>query len=98
VHDGCETSSDVEARLVADTIHSLLGQTWVDFDGNEHPLTADDVMVVAPYNDHVDLVRATLDAQPALSPTRVGTVDKFQGQETPVAIHPLTASDGEAAS
>jgi uncharacterized protein len=28
---------------------------------------------------------------------RIGTVDKFQGQEAPVAIHSLTASDGDAA-
>jgi len=28
---------------------------------------------------------------------RIGPVDKFQGQEAPVAIHSLTASDGDAA-
>jgi hypothetical protein len=56
--------------------------------------TDDDVMVVAPYNDHVDLVRASLDGEPALSAARVGTVDKFQGQEAPVVIFTMATSTG----
>lgn len=94
VHEGCDTSSEVEAHLVADTVRSLLGQTWIGVDGDQRPLTAADVMVVAPYNDHVDLVRATLDAQPALSAARVGTVDRFQGQEAPVVIFTMATSTG----
>ena len=92
-HDGCDTSSVVEAELVASTIRSLLGKTWVDFDGNEHTMHAGHVMVVAPYNDHVDIVRAVLDADPATSAARVGTVDKFQGQEAPVVIFTMATSN-----
>jgi predicted RecB family nuclease len=94
-HDGCDTSSEVEAALVAATIRSLLGRTWVDFKGNKHELTAEHVMVVAPYNDHVNLVRATLDADAATAAAKVGTVDKFQGQEAPVVIFTMATSSGE---
>ncbi|MGE3326186.1 MAG: TM0106 family RecB-like putative nuclease [Acidimicrobiia bacterium] len=94
-HDGCDTSSEVEADLVARTVRSLLGKPWIDFDGSHHTLTAADVMVVAPYNDHVNLVRATLDADPTTAAARVGTVDKFQGQEAPVVIFTMATSSGE---
>ena len=94
-HDGCETSSEVEAGLVADTIRSLLGKTWTDFNGEAHELCAEHVMVVAPYNDHVNLVRSTLVADPATAAAKVGTVDKFQGQEAPVVIFTMATSSGE---
>jgi len=46
-----------------------------------------DILVVAPYNAHV---RALTSALPAGS--RVGTVDKFQGQEAPVVIYSMATS------
>jgi uncharacterized protein len=49
-------------------------------------------LVTAPYNVQVNRLQQRLGNK-----ARVGTVDKFQGQEAPVAIHSLTASDGEAA-
>jgi predicted RecB family nuclease len=48
------------------------------------------VMVVAPFNAHVDLLRERLPAA-----VRVGTVDKFQGQEAPVVIYSMASSSGE---
>lgn len=93
-HEHRDTSSPEEAALVADTVRCLRGQTWVDFDGNARPLGAEDVMVVAPYNDHVDLVRETLASDPTLEGARVGTVDKFQGQEAPVVIFTMATSSG----
>ena len=49
-----------------------------------------DVMVVAPYNAQVNLLRERLpDA------VRVGTVDKFQGQEALVVLYSMTSSSGE---
>lgn len=93
-HEGNDTSSVEEAALVAETIWSLLGQPWVDFDGNTRPMTPGDVMVVAPYNDHVNLVRGVLADDPALADARVGTVDKFQGQEAAVVIFTMATSSG----
>lgn len=94
-HSGCETSSDVEAQLVAEAIRGLIGKPWTDFDGETHVLAARDVMVVAPYNDHVNLVRAVLDGDPLTADARVGTVDKFQGQEAPVVIFTMATSSDE---
>jgi uncharacterized protein len=49
-------------------------------------------MVVAPYNDQVDLLRSVLDARPATRGVPVGTVDKFQGQEATAVFFSMTAS------
>jgi uncharacterized protein len=94
-HHGCSTASEEEAALVASTIRSLIGQTWRNAEQAERPLRAEDVMVVAPYNDHVDLLQATFAADPALAAVRVGTVDKFQGQEAPVVLFSMATSTGD---
>ena len=60
-HRGCSTESVEEAELVAEQVIGLLGTPWVDQKGMEAPLTVDDFMVVAPYNDQVRLLREYLD-------------------------------------
>ena len=95
VHGGCAKSSEVEAHLVVALVHSLVGQTWIDRHGTSHVMRASDVMVVAPYNEHVNLLREQLDADPRTSGAKVGTVDKFQGQEAPVVVFTMATSDGE---
>ena len=50
-HTGSSTESAEEAALVASTIIGLLGRDWTDQHGVTRPLTVDDFMVVAPYND-----------------------------------------------
>jgi uncharacterized protein len=52
---------------------------------------ASEVLVVAPYNAQVDLIRELLDAE-GLKEVAVGTVDKFQGREAMVVIVSLAAS------
>ena len=59
--------------------------------GVARPLGEGDVLVVAPYNAQVSLLRAELD-RAGYADVRVGTVDKFQGQEAPVVIVSMTAS------
>src|SRR5690606_31434489 len=59
---------------------------------DERPLTAADVMVVAPYNDQVRLLRDVLDRDPRTRGTRVGTVDKFQGQQAAVVMFSMATS------
>src|SRR5262249_46659507 len=61
--------------------------SWTDRHGNERPLTVDDILVVAPYNAQVALLAGKLPAA-----ARVGTVDKFQGQEAPVVIYSMATS------
>jgi uncharacterized protein len=54
-------------------------------------LGTSEVLVVAPYNAQVDLIRAMLDSA-GLNEVAVGTVDKFQGREAMVVIVSLAAS------
>jgi uncharacterized protein len=64
----------------------------VDANGVERPVTLDDVLVVAPYNRHVAGLLAKLPAG-----ARVGTVDKFQGQQAPVVIYSTGSSSAAEA-
>jgi uncharacterized protein len=85
--------SPEEAAAIVDLLRSLVGRRWSDRGAGrgDSQLDADDLIVVAPYNAQVALLRAALDAA-GFTATRVGTVDKFQGQEAPVAIVSMTAS------
>jgi uncharacterized protein len=94
-HTGCATESEIEADAVIAQIGQMLGQHWTDKHGVTHTITATDVMVVAPYNDQKDLLRATLDADPATIGLQVGTVDKFQGRQAPIVFFTMTSSSAE---
>jgi uncharacterized protein len=86
-HDGCSQRSDVEAALVRELYASALDQRYVDRDGVEHAMAAPNILVVAPYNLQVNLLKRVLPAG-----ARVGTVDKFQGQEAELVIVSMTTS------
>jgi uncharacterized protein len=89
-HEGNSTESPEEADAIVELIHTLVGLDWTTEDGTR-PLTPTDVLVLAPYNAQVVLLRRHL-ADAGLDAVRVGTVDKFQGAEAPVAIVSMTAS------
>ncbi len=89
-HDGNATESPEEADAIVAEITGLLGTRWTDEHGTR-PLAQSDVLVVTPYNAQVVLVRRRLDAA-GLTEVRVGTVDKFQGQQAPVVFVSMTAS------
>ena len=89
-HDGNKSSSDEEVARVAALIAGMRGGTFTDGDGTTRPLREEDFMVVAPYNAQVLRLRAGLPAG-----VRVGTVDKFQGQEAPIVFFSMATSSGE---
>jgi len=89
-HEGNAIESPEEAETIVDHITRLIGAAWTTEDGTR-PLTPADVLVLAPYNAQVLLLRRHL-ADAGLGAVRVGTVDKFQGAEAPVAIISMTAS------
>lgn len=92
---GNKTESKEEASRVVELVQSLVGRRWVDPDaGVDRPFEPSDALVVAAYNAQVGTIREHLDAS-GLSDTRVGTVDKFQGQEAAVAIVSLAASSAD---
>jgi predicted RecB family nuclease len=88
-HEGRGQSSWEEATAVAAEIGQLLGTSFTDERGVTRPLGVTDVLVVAPYNAQVRALRARVPAG-----VRVGTVDKFQGQEAPVVFVSFASSSG----
>ncbi len=92
VHHGNAVDSPEEAERVVALVRGLLGSAWrSSVDAAPDALRDSDVIVVTPFNAQQLLVREHLDAA-GLTGTRVGTVDKFQGQEAVVAIVSLCAS------
>ncbi|MFT4865538.1 MAG: putative RecB family nuclease [Ilumatobacter sp.] len=91
-HAACSRSSQVEADLIAAEIIGLMGTDWTDSNGNVAPLTPDDFIVVAPYNDQRRLIDDVLDSDARTRGVPVGTVDKFQGQEAAVVFFSMTTS------
>ncbi len=62
------------------------GAAWVDGDGREKDLTLNDILIIAPYNAQV------FELQKRLPGARIGTVDKFQGQQAAIVIYSMTTS------
>src|SRR5205085_10864446 len=73
--------------VVAELCNDLLGRPWTDRNGKQRDLTIDDILIVAPYNAHVALLVGNLPPG-----ARIGTVDKFQGQEAPVVTYSMATS------
>ncbi|MFD6177026.1 MULTISPECIES: TM0106 family RecB-like putative nuclease [unclassified Isoptericola] len=91
-HEGRGVVSPEEAQEVVRQAAGVVGRSWTPGPGQpERPLEARDVVVLAAYNTQVWAVRRALDAA-GLAEVRVGTVDRFQGTEAPVAIVTLAAS------
>ncbi len=92
-HDGNRNASDEEVAEVVRIVNELLapGSQWIDEHGIARQMTADDILIVAPYNAQVTRI------QEALADVAVGTVDRFQGQEAPVVIYSMATSRPEDA-
>jgi uncharacterized protein len=93
-HEGNQSRSNEEIDAVDRIVrHLLAGTQWTDQEDRTRPLEPSDILVVAPYNAQVSALRRTL----APGVTRVGTVDKFQGQEAAIVIYSCTASSPQDA-
>jgi uncharacterized protein len=92
-HEGRQARAEEEVEAVAAIVAELTDGTvrWRDKDEIERLLGPEDLMIVAPYNAQVTALAA------ALPNVRVGTVDKFQGQQAPVVIVSLTTSSPDEA-
>jgi len=93
-HSGNQNSSPEEVETLARIVSSLLspGVTWTDSKAEPHGLKGSDILVVAPYNAQVAALAMRLPPE-----VRVGTVDKFQGQQAPVVIYSMASSSAEDA-
>ncbi|HSG66401.1 MAG TPA: ATP-binding protein, partial [Gammaproteobacteria bacterium] len=93
-HIGNQSRSREEVHAIARIVEELLGMArWRNADRKLAPLTAQDILLVAPYNAQVS---ALIEALPMLG-DRIGTVDRFQGQEAPVVIYSMASSSPEDA-
>ena len=89
-HDGCSQKSLQEAEIIKGLLENLTGQKFQDRNGTVHSLGLENILVVAPYNMQVSLLQSVLPEK-----ARVGTVDKFQGQQAEVVIVSMTTSSQE---
>lgn len=89
-HEGCAQRSLVEAERLRLTYEALLGQQWIDREGVANAVRIADILVVTPYNMQANLLQSMLPEG-----ARVGTVDKFQGQQAPVVLISMATSSGE---
>lgn len=89
-HQGCSQKSSEEGAIINEYYHKLLGQQFRDERGEVRAITHKEILVVAPYNMQVNHLTSVLPVG-----ARVGTVDKFQGQEAPVVLISLATSSPE---
>ena len=87
-HDGHSSKSPEEAAAIAQAVRQLLAQTatWTDARGTSRLLTQDDILIITPYNAQAAALTEVLPG------FRIGTVDKFQGQEAPISIYSMATS------
>lgn len=92
-HQGNQNASQEEVEIIARLVESLTEPNirWIDDKGDRRQLEFNDILVVAPYNTQVS------DLSVRLPNARVGTVDKFQGQQAPIVIYSMTTSSPEDA-
>ena len=93
-HSGNQNESQEEVGKVAAAVDDLLrsGATWTDKNRETHVLGIQDILIVAPYNAQVSALAERLPAG-----ARVGTVDKFQGQQAAVVFYSMATSTPEDA-
>ncbi len=94
-HEGNQNSSVEEVQAIERLTNQLLAPEakWVERQGKIQPLAAEHILIVAPYNSQVALLNERLGPRGI----RVGTVDKFQGQQAPIVIYSMATSSAEDA-
>ena len=91
---GADSESPEEAAEVERLVRGIVGSgaRWTNEHGLIRAIDWDDILIVAPYNAQVGALQRLLPPG-----ARVGTVDKFQGQEAPISVYSLTTSSPELA-
>lgn len=87
-HEGNTQASDEEVSEIKKLANELLGHTFTDKNLKQRPIGWDDMIFLAPYNHQVNKLRKALGEH-----AKIGSVDKFQGQEAPVVFLSMCASD-----
>lgn len=85
---GNQSASPEEAEVVRQLVVEILasGATWTNDQGVPAVVTLQDILIIAPYNAQV------FELAERVPGARIGTVDKFQGQQAPIVIYSMTTS------
>src|ERR1035437_6819029 len=89
-HENCAQKCEPEGQRLLEIFSSLLKQRYRDRNGEIHPIGLDNILVVTPHNVQVNYLKSILP-----DGARVGTVDKFQGQEAEVVLISMVTSSDE---
>ena len=92
-HENNVQTSIEEFEEVKKLMNQMIGSEYND-NGNKRKLTVEDFLIISPYNTQVNLLISKLEESKIKNP-KVGTIDKFQGQEAPITIISMTSSDNE---
>lgn len=88
-HEGNSQGSSEEVEIVCQLVEELIGsEYWPDADCEKRYIRLEDILFVAPYNYQVGLLKSALGDK-----AKVGSVDRFQGQEAPIVIMSMCSSD-----
>ena len=87
-HEGNLQSSEEEVSMVEILINEIITGSFTNNNGETRKMTKEDILVVAPYNMQVNLLKNKLGNE-----IKIGTIDKFQGQQAPVVIVSIGTSD-----
>lgn len=90
IHNDFSQRNEVEGEIVNKIYKDLIGKNFQDYDGKQRKISSEDILVISPYNVQVNYLKSILPEG-----ARVGTIDKFQGQEAPITMISMATSDGE---
>jgi predicted RecB family nuclease len=88
VHQGNTQASDEEVEQISLLAKQLIGRIFTSKTGLQRPIGWEDILFVAPYNHQVNKLKSAFGNQ-----AKVGSVDKFQGQEAPIVFLSMCASN-----
>ena len=93
-HENNVQTSIEEFKVIRDLMKEMIGLEYDD-GKKKRKLVVDDFLIISPYNTQVNLLLSKLEESKIKNP-RVGTIDKFQGQEAPITIISMTSSDSDS--
>jgi uncharacterized protein len=96
VHEGNDILSPEEADVVAGLVTELRAKEWRASDGTLARIGIEGILIVTPFNAQIREIETALESR-GITGARVGTVDKFQGQQAPVVIYSMASSTAEDA-
>jgi uncharacterized protein len=92
-HVGNSSAAPEEADRIAELVHAALAgePTWCDAEGQVHPLTLTDILIITPYNAQLQTLQLRLPG------AKIGTVDRFQGQQAALVFYSMATSSPQDA-